>query len=189
MKIKDKNDKKYDSIYSVATPKILIPSLLLIVVIDIMQKKIRSILLERGFSVPATSLLPLSSKSIPFLIVRLMELNLKIVSLSSRLDGKLCQYSHPEGHSRVGRTVSFNSPVLFFLFFPLLLLQHPADKWDSQLNLLPVSFHDTSMDFFPESSAGSTGNFSASSATPSLGDCQQEEKMGSLETYTEFLLK
>lgn len=91
MKIKDKNDRKYDSIYSVATPKILIPSLLLIVVIDIMQKKTRSILLERGFSVPATSLLPLSSKSIPFLIVRLMELNLKIVSLSSRLDGKLCQ--------------------------------------------------------------------------------------------------
>ena len=89
MKIKDKNDRKYDSIYSVAIPKILIPSLLLMVVIDTMQKKIRSILLERGFSVPATSLLPLSSKSIPFLTVWLVELNLKIISLSSHLDGIL----------------------------------------------------------------------------------------------------
>ena len=86
----------------------------------------------------------------------------------------------------VGRTFSYNSPVLFF--FPFFLLQHSADKWDTQLNLLPVSFHDTSMDFFPESSAGSTSNL-ASSATYSLGDFQQEQKMGSLETYTEFLLK
>lgn len=64
MKIKDKNDRKYDSTYSVAIPKLLIPSLLLMVVTDTMQKKIRSFLLERGCNVPATSLLPLSSKSI-----------------------------------------------------------------------------------------------------------------------------
>lgn len=159
-------------------PKILIPSLLLIVVIDIMQKKIRSILLERGFSVPATSLLPLSSKSIPFLIVRLMELNLKIVSLSSCLDGKL--YSTVILRDTAGEGLSL-LPLCFSFCFFLLLLQHPADKWDSQLNLLPVSFHDTSMDFFPESSAGSTGKSSASSATPSLGDCQQEERWALLK--------
>lgn len=142
--------------------KILIPSLLLIVVIDIMQKKNKIHFIRKGVSdLPATSLLPLSSN--PF-HSWLYDMGWMWNCFSfRRLDDWHIQSSWGLHISNLGGRL-FNSLLLSFCFSLGFYIK--ADSGLKQ-TYFQMSFHVHPMDFFPESSAGTLGSFSASSTAPS----------------------